>query len=289
MEREQKLLQIVSNLGNRWEEEKVTLYVPSPDLGEGGFSTWKGEYTGHVHLFPELFIQLSEESLFSFREGEYVLKPGRVLIVPPLTRHPEMIRGNRKNFRNLVVRMDRHNVNCHIGIAEGGRKSPRVSDLIFRFTRKGERLAALGNIMIDISRRGDRALLGDLFRTLVFYLEDIFLSGAEDGEKFSEKVLAACSQIRVELDNPKLTVRYLSGLLNCSPDYLSHLFHKEMGEKLSSYINRERIVRARTLLAETKLNCSETAWACGFSSPAYFNRIFKEKTGLTPREYKNSH
>ena len=69
-----------------------------------------------------------------------------------------------------------------------------------------------------------------------------------------------------------------------SPDYLSQIFKKEIGEKLSTYILLQKLEKAKGLLLKglsTKEVCRET----GFSSPAYFATAFKRHYNMTPTEY----
>lgn len=49
-----------------------------------------------------------------------------------------------------------------------------------------------------------------------------------------------------------------------------------------------RLSKSAALLKEKRLRVSEVAYECGFSSPSYFTRCFKEKFGVSPTDYQNS-
>jgi YesN/AraC family two-component response regulator len=100
------------------------------------------------------------------------------------------------------------------------------------------------------------------------------------------KISAAKRLVREHLGEPGLNVKYLAGLLHYSPDYLSHLFHRETGERLIAYIHRERICAALGMLRNTSLSISEVAYALGFDSHAYFCRVFKQLAYKTPSAYR---
>lgn len=51
-------------------------------------------------------------------------------------------------------------------------------------------------------------------------------------------------------------------------------------------IQEIRIKKAMEYFEMGELRVSEIAYRCGFSSPQYFSRVFKEKTGYSPSEYK---
>ena len=67
--------------------------------------------------------------------------------------------------------------------------------------------------------------------------------------------------------------------------YLGRLFKSETGESFKDFLNRERVTRAKEMLA-LELTVTEVAERVGYNSVTYFNRVFKEITGLAPTEYK---
>lgn len=73
-----------------------------------------------------------------------------------------------------------------------------------------------------------------------------------------------------------------------NPVYLSRIYKQLTGQKLSNYITRERIERAKTLLAEPQYKINEIGYQVGYESPAHFSRAFKKTVGLTPAEYRES-
>lgn len=83
------------------------------------------------------------------------------------------------------------------------------------------------------------------------------------------------------------TVKFLSEQVNLSPNYLSDLLKKETGLGAQDHIHRVLIEEARNRLRQTGQSISEVAWSLGFEYPPYFSRLFKQKTGLTPLEYRN--
>ena len=60
-----------------------------------------------------------------------------------------------------------------------------------------------------------------------------------------------------------------------------------LGENMRDHVNRIRKERACRLIEEGNLNITEVALACGIDDAAYFSRLFKKLTGLSPSEYKS--
>ncbi len=78
----------------------------------------------------------------------------------------------------------------------------------------------------------------------------------------------------------------LAWLCGVSEVYFRTLFPERSGITPRQYIIDVRINRARQLLCEGKLRMSEISEACGFTDPYHFYHMFKQKTGITPSEYK---
>ncbi|UGU14927.1 substrate-binding domain-containing protein [Sinomicrobium kalidii] len=94
--------------------------------------------------------------------------------------------------------------------------------------------------------------------------------------------------IEQHLDNPQFTVEELARKLNLSRVQLYRKIKGMCGISVNEYISGIRLEKSREMLRKTSLNIAEIAYACGFSSPNYFSTSFKNKYGITPKEYKNN-
>ena len=77
-----------------------------------------------------------------------------------------------------------------------------------------------------------------------------------------------------------------SSKLNISSSYLSHLFKKELNTTLTDYVTEKRIKQTLMLLTTTKLSVQTICSHVGIDDSNYFNKIFKNKIGYTPTEYR---
>jgi CheY-like chemotaxis protein len=76
--------------------------------------------------------------------------------------------------------------------------------------------------------------------------------------------------------------------VNISKEYLARCFHQELGITLVTYLNRYRVQQAKALLEKGRENLTEIALQTGFSSSAYFSRVFRQEVGMSPRDYQRS-
>ncbi len=102
---------------------------------------------------------------------------------------------------------------------------------------------------------------------------------------FSKPILVCLDMIYENL-HYKITLKDLSKRAGLTPQYLSKLFHKEVGVTISQYINQKRIEAAENFLKFSDYSCIEISNYLCFSSESYFIQVFKAHTKLTPKEYR---
>jgi len=86
----------------------------------------------------------------------------------------------------------------------------------------------------------------------------------------------------------KPTVERLANQLGVSHRYLSDTIKAETGKTAVDQINLYLVEEAKNLLLAPNASISETAFKLGFEYPQYFSRLFKQKTGISPKEYIKS-
>ncbi|MFC0061833.1 helix-turn-helix domain-containing protein [Vibrio inusitatus] len=78
-------------------------------------------------------------------------------------------------------------------------------------------------------------------------------------------------------------------LSNLSTTYFSRFFRKHKDISFQDYLTQQRIELAQTILGQyPSEKISSVAYQAGYGDVAYFNRVFKKKTSLTPTQYRNS-
>ena len=85
-----------------------------------------------------------------------------------------------------------------------------------------------------------------------------------------------------------ITIDELADTVNLSKHYFMRFFKKYMGMTCIEYINDYRLNIASNLLLTTRVQITEVAASIGITNLSYFNRIFKKKFHMTPKEYRFS-
>jgi AraC-like DNA-binding protein len=83
-----------------------------------------------------------------------------------------------------------------------------------------------------------------------------------------------------------LGVSEAARLARVSPAAFSRFFRRESGKPFSRYVNDVRCGEACVKLRQSRKPIPIVAAECGFTSISHFNRQFRQRLGLTPRQYR---
>ena len=73
-----------------------------------------------------------------------------------------------------------------------------------------------------------------------------------------------------------------------SPAHLSRLFSRCTGQAMRTYLTGERVKAAQRLLVTDECSIAQVASRLRFCDQSYFTQVFRQHTGLTPRQYRNA-
>jgi AraC-like DNA-binding protein len=74
-----------------------------------------------------------------------------------------------------------------------------------------------------------------------------------------------------------------------SPNYFSETFRRFAGVSFQTYLQNLRLEFAKSLLRVSDLPVTDICHASGFGTLAHFERVFRRRTGHSPRSYRNQH
>ena len=139
------------------------------------------------------------------------------------------------------------------------------------------------NAFATLSAENDIKLIKEFAQT--FLME---CSHAVSSVKKAEEnpiIKKVCSYVDENLSSD-ISLDTAADFAGVSPFYLSKLFKEEKGETFINYISDKRLEKSRQLLEQTELSIKEITAEVGYNDQNYFSRIFKNKYGLSPKEYR---
>jgi AraC-like DNA-binding protein len=83
------------------------------------------------------------------------------------------------------------------------------------------------------------------------------------------------------------SVSWCAGELNLSANYFGEMIKKETGKTAQEYIQSKVIDVAKEKIFDHSKSVSEIAYELGFKYPQHFSRLFKQRVGQSPNEYRS--
>lgn len=102
----------------------------------------------------------------------------------------------------------------------------------------------------------------------------------------SKYVMESLRYVSEHYAEPDMSIAQVAKSLGISEGHLSHVFKRETGRTLGSYVTDYRIQRAKELLRDCRSKVYEVAEAVGYRDITYFSAAFKKAAGVSPSEYQ---
>jgi len=153
------------------------------------------------------------------------------------------------------------------------RRGPRIGTFI---------LQALGETVLH---RDDKATPVHLVRALITHARDLMniqIPAATRSAAFFQAIRDYVEQNY----SARLSRESVADAFDITPNYLSHLFKKEIGISFNDHVNMVRLEQAKHLLRHYDMSIKEVATRCGFADSNYFCRLFRQRTDRSPSEYR---
>ncbi len=208
---------------------------------------------------------------------EIFAESGNCIYLPKKSRY-------RLIFSHIKENPSTYLINCHFSFGEKEHVLAK-EPVILPHEKKHEIREIFGKIA---DRKATDAHLKSSIWALIALWSDFERKEERLRRKIPSFLKTALSYIE-EHEKEEISVSDLSEMCLVSQSYFRKEFRRFFGQSPQEYILRHRMDAAKRYLEMGDLNVSEVSSVLGFSSPAYFSRIFKEKNGISPKDYmKNS-
>ena len=226
---------------------------------------------------------------YDYQEGTLVcISPGQVIDVTDkpmgygLVFHPDILLGTPlgKNIRHYSFFGYQSHEALHLSKKEQGlllglmdKIKEELNDRVDKFSKK--LIATNIELFLDYCERFyDRQFVTrvDVNKGIMEKFEEMLHHYFED-DLASTKGLPAVS--------------YCAEQLHLSPNYFGDLVKKETGISAQEYIQNYVIELAKEMVFDPSKSMSEIAYELGFKYPQHFSRLFKQKVGHSPQEFRN--
>lgn len=252
----------------------------------------------HWHDEMEIIYVDSGEFEENVDFKDYNVHQGDIVIISPCTLHSFRQHGEeRTSFRSLIFDMKIVTGNntdaCAIKYFTPFTENECTLPVIIspeqpHYEELKSCLFSLLNVYFEKSGCYELSLKREFFD--LFYILFTYFTKRE--EKSGAIKTGTTKSVKMVLDYISenymypITIEELAETVNLSKHYFMRFFKKYMGMTCIEYINEYRLNIAANLLLTTRMRITEVAVSIGITNLSYFNRIFKKKFNLTPKEYR---
>ena len=146
--------------------------------------------------------------------------------------------------------------------------------------------------IVEISRKEPfgyefdvRSLLSDFWKQLLEDTKDVQAVAVPANAVETERIMIMTSFIK-EHCGEKLSLEDIAASAGISTRECTRCFSRCINTSPNTYLTQARLSRAAELLSDSAKSIIDISEECGFSSPSYFGKVFREAMGCTPREYR---
>jgi AraC-like DNA-binding protein/mannose-6-phosphate isomerase-like protein (cupin superfamily) len=257
----------------------------------------KNEFEIHYHDFNKIIVFISGDVTYIIEGKSYKLKPWDILLVGKNDLHLPIISSTTPYERMILWLnpqfLEGHNKNDCDLLSCFQLASVRKLNLI---RLDSNNISSLKQNLIDLEEEiqdtsfGSTILKNALFLQFMVKINRLFLGmdiniNIED-IRYDPRIEEVLSFINSNLEKD-LSIGLLSKEFYLNKYYLMHLFKKETGYTLYSYILKKRVIKASDLI-KSNMQSGEACSKCGFGDYSSFVRAFKKEFGLSPKQYYKS-
>lgn len=266
----------------RWNDTAVHIHDE-----EGRATISRQHYHDEIELLP-----IRSGSLHCVAEGvEYVGKVGDIIFVN--SRVPHSTYATEPTIYGLLQFRETDFIDTEIlKVLKYSARLSTLDSASVRILRIEDLFDSICSLIDEVERAEsgyDFFVRGYIFHTLGILYRNGIISNPEQlwASKDIQRVVSALSYIN-EYYSDVITLDQMSEMLGFDPSYFCRVFKSAIGATFTEYLNFVRVCKAETLLAKTNDSILDISERVGFSSPSYFNRVFKRYLNISPKHYRTA-
>lgn len=250
-------------------------------------SKYEGDWQSlpHTHQFSELFYVLSGEGAFYIEDDKIPVKADDLMIINPHVEHTEKTLPNDpmeyivfgvEGLAFSFIDPDQDNTKGYSFYSYGSDKNQFIN------------FAQLMMREFHDKKPGFEKVCHGLLQVLLVYISRKQNLSVISDSSFQLSKECALAKRYIDANYAKnITLDSLAEITHINKFYLAHSFTECIGQSPINYLTDRRLEACKELLTSSNLSVAQVASSVGFSSQSYFSQIFRKKTGMTPRQYRN--
>ena len=257
------------------------------------------DFPMHWHEEIEIIYVMSGKALYTVDFEQYVLDEGDILIIPPTALHSfkqyescdffaysilfdqKMVDGNAVDTcsKKFIAPIFKNEIYLPIYIKTTNPHSQTIRYILNKAIIANNDKQMGYELEIKIS----------FLEFINYFFKHNYYDTRNQNNDNNTRTASFIKNITTYIEEhykEKITLEMLADYENISVFHLSHLFKQATGQTPIEYINQYRLIMSADMLKSSDYSIMQIAFECGYNNVSYFNRAFKARYGITPKEYR---
>ncbi|MDR0269755.1 AraC family transcriptional regulator [Paenibacillus sp.] len=259
----------------------------------------------HFHDYFQIWYVSKGEFLHTFGTRQYQIKKGDLFLVPPFTMH-RIQAFEKEKVEILGCEFMPSFINERFDDSIGEQTffdfnylkhflnpdCSRHSQIVFDGVTDGKIRNLLQDMLTEYEERTPFfpiALKASLLQLLLIIIRQVNGELVKAGFQKIERYRDTMNKVVEYIDqnaHEDIKLEHICAISNMSKPTICRLFKEWTGKTFNRYLVDLRIANALVLLQRPSLSVTEVCYATGFNELAYFCRIFKKYTGISPNQFR---
>ena len=253
------------------------------------------DFAMHIHPHYEIYICISGDAQYIVKNHFYHLQRGDIIVIPPHDLHSVRLNSSCKYERFYCQIPTDAFHSMHVDpLHEFEHNFSSGHNLLRPSPQKKERILSQLFQLSELSKIETSAAKLTTFGIFLEFLSAIIVEKGRESD-YAENIphsnmspLVANALNYMEKNYRTIeSVSEISATLGVTHPHLSSTFKQNLGISMKKYLQHLRIACAKQLLTENH-SVSDVCFESGFNDYSYFIKIFRQRVGITPYQYKKT-
>lgn len=256
-------------------------------------------YPEHRHDYIEI-MYVCQGSVAHWIEGgkEILLQKGDMLLMNQYVKHSVQSMDDESVAINFIAlpeffdipmkMMSGNNILVDFFVSTLRRHHPISNYLLFHLEGELEIENLIENMIITMRKReinSDSLIQYSMGLVFLYLMNNVDNLTIDTSNNMQDAVMQSIVNY-IDTHYKIATLQKISEDFHRSMSALSKMIKQKTGSTFQELLQQKRFEKATALLIETNLSIDEIIVAVGYENQSYFYRKYKEKYGMTPREYR---
>lgn len=246
-------------------------------------------FPAHLHISIELVYINKGHKKIKIGETQYLLNEGDIAVIFPNTVHSYIDYDEENGSENsTVITLIIFNHTQYFEFKERLSGIAATTPVVSKENIHDDVKYCIAALLKNFDKR-ESSRLASLYMQIIMERLFPYLGIVQNQNIMPKNLIGKIIMYISKNFREKISLEVLSKEFAVSKEHISRVFSETINMRLNEYINTMRIDYSKELLIATDLNILTIGMESGFENQQTFNRVFRELSGISPKEFRKKY